>query len=188
MSESIAIRRARPADAPAIARVRVDSWRSTYRGMIPDTYLDGMQVEASTALWDRVLTAGPNATCVFVAANGADGIGFGAGNRLAEPKLGFDAELTAIYLRREFQRAGLGRQLVGAVAEAQHASGATGLITWVIAGNKAARTFYEGLGGELVVEQPFQWDGLDLVEAAYGWRDVSALVAACAPALSETGT
>jgi hypothetical protein len=47
----IAIRRARPADAPAIARVRIDSWRSTYRGIMPDAYLDGMQVEASTALW-----------------------------------------------------------------------------------------------------------------------------------------
>jgi GNAT superfamily N-acetyltransferase len=188
MSEAISIRRASPGDAPAIARVRVDSWRSTYRGMIPDAYLDGMQVEASTALWDRVLTAGPNATCVFVAAHGSDVVGFGAGNRLAAPKHGFDAELAAIYLRREFQRAGLGRRLVGAVAEAQRASGATGLITWVIAGNKAARTFYEGLAGELIVEQPFQWDGLDLVEAAYGWRDLSALVAACAPAFSESGT
>jgi GNAT superfamily N-acetyltransferase len=188
MSEPIAIRRARPGDAPAIARVRVESWRTTYRGMIPDAYLDGMKVEASTALWDRVLTAGPNTTCVFVAAHGSDVVGFGAGNRLGEPKHGFDAELTAVYLRREFQRAGLGRQLVGAVADAQLANGAAGLITWVIAANKPARTFYEGLGGELIVEQPFQWDGLDLVEAAYGWRDLPALVAASTPALSETGT
>jgi len=184
----VGIRRARPGDAPAIARVRVDSWRTTYRGMIPDAYLDGMQVEASTALWDRVLTAGPNTTCVFVAVNDSDVVGFSCGNRLVEPKHGFDAELAAVYLRREFQRAGLGRQLVGAVAEAQRANQATGLITWVIAGNKAARTFYEGLGGELVVEQPFQWDGMDLVEAAYSWRDLDALAAACTVALSESGT
>ena len=184
----MSIRRATAGDAPAIARVRVDSWRSTYRGMIPDAYLDGMQVDASTALWDRVLTAGPNTICVFVAANDSDVVGFSCGNRLAEPKHGFDAELTAIYLRREFQRAGLGRQLVGAVVEAQRANGATGVITWVIAGNTAARTFYEALSGELVVEQPFQWDGLDLVEAAYGWRDLDALAAACAVAMSETGT
>ena len=185
---AISIRRASPGDAPAIARVRVDSWRSTYRGMIPDAYLDGMQVDASTALWDRVLTAAPNTTCVFVAASGSDVVGFSAGNRLAEPKHGLDAELTAIYLRREFQRTGLGRQLLRAVVEAQRASGATGLITWVIAANKPARTFYEGLGGELIVEQPFQWDGMDLVEAAYGWRDLPALIAASTPALSETGT
>ena len=185
MSEPIAIRRARAGDAPAIARVRVDSWRSTYRGIMPDAYLDGMQVEASTALWDRVLTAGPNTTCVFVAERGSDVVGFAAGNRLVELKHGFDAELTAIYLRPEFQGAGLGRQLTGAVAEALRANGATGLVAWVIAANKRARRFYESLGGEVVFEQPFQWDGLDLVEVAYGWRDLDALIGACAVALSQ---
>lgn len=184
----VSIRRASAGDAPAIARVRVDSWRSTYRGMIPDAYLDGMQVEASTALWDRVLTAGPNTTCVFVAEHASDIVGFSCGNRLAEPKHGFDAELAAVYLRREFQRIGLGRQLVRAVVEAQRGLAATGLVTWVIAGNKPARAFYESLDGELVVEQPFQWDGMDLVEAAYGWRDLPALAAACTAALSEAGT
>ncbi len=186
-AQRLAVRRATPGDAPGIARVRVESWRSTYRGMIPDAYLDGMKVEASTALWDRVLAAGPNTTCVFVAEHGTDIVGFAAGNRLPDAKHGFDAELTAVYLRREFQRAGLGRRLVGAVADAQIGQGATGLLTWVIAGNKPARAFYEGLGGEIVVEQPFQWDGMDLVEAGYGWRDLSALAAACTTAFSETG-
>ena len=184
----VSIRRATPGDAPAIARVRVDSWRTTYRGMIPDAYLDGMQVEASTALWDRVLNAGVNTTCVFVAVYDSDVVGFSCGNLLKETKHGFDAELAAVYLRREFQRAGLGRQLVGAVAKAQREVGATGLITWVIAANKPAREFYQQLGGELVVEQPFNWDGMDLVEAGYGWRDLAQLAALCSPMLSERET
>ena len=49
---------------------------------------------------------------------------------------GLDAELTAVYLRGAFQRAGVGRRLVREVAQAQRAHGATGLIVWVIAGNK----------------------------------------------------
>ena len=156
------IRRATAGDAPAIARVRIDSWRTTYRGLIPDAYLDGMQVDASTALWDRVLTAGPNTTSVFVAEHDADDRRLRLRHTCcAEPKHGLDAELAAVYLRREFQRAGLGRRLVAAVVDAQRAHGATGSLTWVIAGNKAARAFYESLGGELLVEQPFQWDGMD---------------------------
>ncbi len=39
---AIDIRRATAQDAAAIARVRIDAWRVTYRGMIPDAYLDGM--------------------------------------------------------------------------------------------------------------------------------------------------
>ena len=173
----IAVRRAIAGDAPGIARVRVDSWHATYRGMIPDAYLDGMQVEASTAIWDRVLTAGPNTTSVFVAEHAGEVVGFASGAMPKEPKHDLDAELVAIYLRREFQHAGFGRQMVGAVVDAQREHGATGLLTWVIAGNKAARAFYERLGGELLVEQPLQWDGMDLIEAGYGWRDLSALAA-----------
>jgi GNAT superfamily N-acetyltransferase len=176
---AITLRRAAAGDAPAIARVRVESWRTTYRGKIPDAYLDGMQVDASTAIWDRVLTAGPNTTSVFVAERADEIVGFASGAMLKEPKYGSDAELVAIYLRSEFQHVGLGRRLVGTVVDAQSAFGATGLLTWVIAGNKVARTFYERLGGELLVEQPFQWDGMDLVEVGYGWRDLRALAEAC---------
>ena len=176
---AITVRRAAASDAPAIARVRVESWRTTYRGMIPDAYLDSMQVDASTAIWERVLGAATPVVSVFVVAHDATVVGFAAGNRLAEPKHDLDAELTAVYLRPDYQRAGLGHRLVGAVVEAQRAHGATGMIVWTIAGNKSARAFYEQLDAELLVEQPFQWDGMDLVEAGYGWRDLAALAAAC---------
>ena len=115
----------------------------------------------------------------LVAEHDADIVGFSCGAPLQPTKHGFDSELAAVYLRRDFQRAGLGRRLVGAVVEARRAQAATGLLTWVIAGNRGARAFYEGLGGELIVEQPFQWDGMDLVEAGYVWRDLNVLVAAC---------
>jgi GNAT superfamily N-acetyltransferase len=147
-----------------------------------------MDLDASTALWERVLAAESSAASVFVAAHGDEVIGFAAGNALAEPKHGADAELTAVYLRREFQRAGVGRRLVAAVVDAQRERGATAMIVWLIAGNKAARSFYEGLGAQLVIEQPFQWDGLDLVEAGYLWRDLGALASACAPAASSPST
>ena len=88
------------------------------------------------------------------------------------PSTASNAELSAVYLVRDAQRAGVGRRLVAAVAAAQQAHGATGLIVWVIAGNKAARAFYEKLGAELLIEQPFTWDGMDLVEAGYGSRDL----------------
>ncbi|HEY1327905.1 MAG TPA: GNAT family N-acetyltransferase [Casimicrobiaceae bacterium] len=184
----IAIRPATAADAQAIARVRIESWRTTYRGLIPDSYLDSMQVDASTAMWQRVLTAQNTTASVFVATRGGEVVGFACGNRLAEPKHGADAELTAVYLRPELQRAGIGRQLVAAVVEAQRQHGATAMIVWLIAGNKAARSFYEALGARLVIEQPFQWDGLDLVEAGYVWQDLPELAAACAAAVSSSST
>jgi len=172
------LRLATLADAPAIAQVRVDAWRTTYRGMIPDAYLAAMRVEESIALWERVLSAPPNRTNTLVAEIDGNVVGFASGMMLAEPKHGFDAELSAVYIVRDSQRAGIGRRLVAAVAAAQRAHGATGLIVWVIAGNKPARAFYEKLGAELLIEQPFTWDGMDLVETGYGWRDLGPLVTA----------
>ena len=176
----IVIRPASAADAEPIARVRVDSWRETYRGMIPQAYLDAMKLEESRALWEKVLTAGSKAVSICVAEHGAQIVGFASGNMLAQPKHGFDAELSAVYVRREFQHAGIGRRLVSETAIALSQLNATGMIVWVIAGNKRARAFYERLGAKLVVEQAFQWDGMDLMEAGYGWRTLDTLVQSAA--------
>jgi len=178
VSQGITIRRATAEDAEAIARVRIDGWRRSYKGIVPQTSLDAMSVEASLPLWQRVLAAPGDVASVFVAERDGDVVGFAAGNRLGEPKLGFDAELTAIYLAQDVQRHGLGRRLVGTIAAERASHGASGMIVWVLAGNKNARAFYEALGAGLVVEQPFDWDGMPLVEAGYGWRDLGALVEA----------
>lgn len=173
------VRPAIAGDAAAIARVRIEAWRATYRGLIPDAYLDSMDLETSIDLWNRVLTSGSSATSVFVADSGGEVIGFAAGNLLAEPRHGLNAELTAVYLRREFQRAGLGHKLICAVAHAQQALGASGLIVWVLSGNRNARAFFEHLGAALLVEQPFEWDGMPLTEAGYGFSAIGALADAC---------
>jgi predicted N-acetyltransferase YhbS len=62
---TIHIRTARPTDADAIASVHIDSWRTTYRGIIPDEYLDNMNVQARANFWRKELTAQDNP--VFVA-------------------------------------------------------------------------------------------------------------------------
>jgi GNAT superfamily N-acetyltransferase len=171
----VTVRTATVDDAVAIARVRVESWRSTYKGMIPQAYLDGMSVETSAALWGKALAAANHRTHTFVAEDPEGIVGFSSGVVLPEPKQGFMSELAAIYLRPAYQRNGLGTRLVSVVADALAAHGATNMIVWVIAANAQARKFYTALGAELVIEQPFQWDGMDLVEAGYGWQDLAAL-------------
>ena len=183
---ALTLRRATVDDAQAIAKTRIDGWRASYRGLIPDAYLDAMELESSRALWEKILSVDAPTAMVVVATRDAEVVGFAAGNILREPKQGLEAELTGIYVRREFQRGGIGHMLVGAVVAALRAQHPNGIVVWVLAGNKPARAFFEQLGAELLAEQTFQWDGIDLVEAAYGWRDLDALAAACAnPALPQ---
>jgi ribosomal protein S18 acetylase RimI-like enzyme len=178
--KEINLRRANVADAEAIAAVRIESWLATYRGMIPDAYLDSMQLEESIIHWRTILEALPAAgerICVFVAESEGQVIGFASGMLLPEPKLDMKAELTAVYLRPAWQRSGIGRRMVQKVARTLQAQGSNSLLVWVIAENAIARNFYEELGGALLLEQKFSWDSLDLMEAGYGWRDLSVLMA-----------
>jgi len=175
---TLEIRPANVGDAPAIARVRIDGWRTASRGLVPDASLDAMDVDTSVTLWQRILAAGPNTTSVFVADDDGEVVGFAASHMLEEPRHDLDAELSAVYVRRDRQHAGVGRRLVSAVARAQRGHGASGLIVWTLAGNKTARAFFEALGATLVAEQPFEWDGLRLTEAGYGFADLDALAAA----------
>jgi hypothetical protein len=57
------IRGARVANAPKIARVHVDSWRSTYAGIVPANFLASMSCERFEARW-----------CGWMGAPGRDGI------------------------------------------------------------------------------------------------------------------
>jgi len=171
----VTVRRATVDDAALIAQVRIDSWRAAYRGMIPDAYLDGMKVEDSTRMWTRVLDAASDAACTFVAEVEGELVGFAAGITLAERKLDFDAELTALYVLPSAQRAGIGRRLLTEVAATLGAAGAPNMLVWVLAQNGKARDFFVHLDARLLAEQTFKWDELDLIEVAYGWRDIQSI-------------
>jgi ribosomal protein S18 acetylase RimI-like enzyme len=178
--KEVSLRHATVADAAAIAAVRIDSWLATYRGVMPDAFLDGMKLEDSVVHWRTILEALPAAgerICVFVAESGGVIIGFASGMLLAQPKHGMGAELTAVYLLPEWQRSGIGRRMVQKVARTLQAQGSDSLLVWVIANNTMARNFYEELGGALLVKQKFNWDGLELMEAGYGWQNLSVLMA-----------
>ncbi|WP_230405247.1 GNAT family N-acetyltransferase [Undibacterium rugosum] len=178
--KEVSLRRATVGDAEAIAAVRVESWQTTYRGMIPDSYLDEMRVEDSFLHWKTVLEALPTAgdrACVYVAESEGHIIGFASGMLLERAKHGFSAELSAVYLRPAWQRSGIGRRMVQKVARTLQAQGAQNLLVWLISGNNVARNFCEELGAEFILEQEFSWDGVDLKESGYGWRDLSVLLA-----------
>src|SRR6204780_3076727 len=66
----IAIRKARPADAVAIAAVHVAAWRNTYPGILPDSYLAKLSVSRQAVYYDHAIRSG---TGVMVAiASGID--------------------------------------------------------------------------------------------------------------------
>jgi len=62
---------------------------------------------------------------------------------------------------------------MAAVALALHDQGHQGASLWVLRDNRAARCFYECLGGEVIGEKEDRRGAVTLFELAYGCRDLS---------------
>ncbi|WP_420595025.1 GNAT family N-acetyltransferase [Deinococcus sp.] len=170
----IELRPAVSADAPALARVHVQSWAETYQGLMPDGFLSGMtsqtMQERRQTLWTQTLEEGQDV--VLVAVQGGEVVGFASGG--PTDFAGYDAELFTLYLLKSAQGTGIGRALVRELAQALGAAGHASLLLWVLNVNPT-RGFYERLGGVLIGEKTVSVRGGELREVAYGWADVGAL-------------
>jgi ribosomal protein S18 acetylase RimI-like enzyme len=155
-------------DAAGIAWVYVATWRTTYRGLLPDDFLASLSEEHYTERWRRVI--GDGSSRVFVVDLPEGIVGFGSGGRERAGESGFAGELYALYVLDEAQRSGHGRELVRAVAGALREMEMPGMIVWVLRDNAAARRFYERLGGVYVRAQPTTIGSTTFEEVAYGWR------------------
>jgi GNAT superfamily N-acetyltransferase len=164
------IRPAQPEDAAGIAAVQVASWRTTYCGIVPDGYLDGMSVEVGATRWvANLATAG---ALNYIAEDESGIIGFASGGRLREPVGEYDAELWAIYLLQEKQGGGIGRRLVQTLADALLAAGYRSMIVWVLQDNSAVN-FYKRMGATAVTGKMIEIGGVALPDLALGWKDLS---------------
>lgn len=154
------IRQATVDDAEAIANVHVSAWQETYRGIIPDDYLNQLSTEKRTAAWRELLVGG----LVFVAVDAKGLIGFAHGKQNQSEST--EGELSAIYLLRSYQGRGIGRALVNRVVRQLEEHGVTSLIIAVLADNPACH-FYERLGGIRVSECVIERGGKELKEYVY---------------------
>ena len=162
----IQIRPAEKADAPGVARVHVQSWQETYKGIIPDHYLAGLSVAKRTIFW-RDLIAEAKQHALFVALD-EDVVGFVNGGPSRSPDLPFDAELYAIYLLRSHQGMGVGERLFDAVTAWIKHSGFESMMLWVLRDNPTLG-FYQHLGGHIVSSKHIEIGGVQLEEVAVGW-------------------
>ena len=172
---NMTVRVATPADAGSIARVHIDSWRTTYAGVVPAEYLANLSYERRESRWYETLTANQPAECIFVAEEGGNVVGFASGGPERDGDVTYRGELYTVYLLEEHQNRGLGRRLVSAVAQRLLADGFSSMLVWVLEDNHGARRFYESLGGVLVGRKTVAIGGSDLVEVSYGWKDIAGL-------------
>jgi len=169
----ITIRAARPADARAIARLDVETWRTTYAGMLSTAYLVGLSERRRELGWRGVILREPRDVRVAVDPDGAI-CGFGS----CGPNRGdrfFTGEVFTLYVAADWQNQGIGRRLLIALLRRLVAAGRRSAIVWVLRDNPS-RFFYERLSAQQVSRKTLPVGGAAVEAVGYGWHDLPAFL------------
>ena len=162
------IRHAAPGDARGIAEVHVSSWRTSYRGIVPDARLDALDVESRVLFWETKLE-----TC-FVSVDDGVITGFVSAGPAQNDELGADGEIYAIYLVEAAKKQGIGRRLMYEAVCSLREAGCRSVSLWLLKENPA-RGFYERFGGRITGEKPYVTGGFTLPAIGCKWDDIDTL-------------
>ncbi|WP_221564764.1 GNAT family N-acetyltransferase [Alkalihalobacillus sp. TS-13] len=94
------IRRAKREDIGQIAEVHVASWKTTYRGIVSDTFLDSLTSEQKISQWTRNLEQ--DDSILLVAVEAGQVVGFVSAGKSRSDHFPFEAEIYAIYILKDY--------------------------------------------------------------------------------------
>lgn len=138
----IHVRRAAEADAAQLAEIHVAAWRATYRGVMTDEYLDGLDVGRATSAWRRNIREPAEGIIHLVVQGGHAVAGFailGPAPADADPGTG---QLYAINVHPDWWSQGIGSVLFAAAEQELMELGYERAFLWVAQGNERAIRFY----------------------------------------------
>ena len=141
-----AVRAATVRDAAEIAAIHVRSWQAAYKGLLPQDYLDELDVSARVEGWRRTLCATDwSRSGVMVVHPERELLGFaGFGpTRDNDDDGSAVAEIRSIYLLPEAWGKGFGKRLMCSALTRLASAGYTQATLWVLQANSRARRFYE---------------------------------------------
>ncbi len=177
------IRPADISDAATIAALHVHGWQSSYRGLVPDAYLDKLSIEQKTLWWQNKLQNEKARELLLLEQQGhvVGFCSFGPRDTPLKSDQGrmprFAAEIYAIYLHADIRRTGMGTKLLAAAAQKLQQKHFGGLVLWVLVKNLPAVAFYKKLGGQPLEKKSIEIGGVTLTEQAYGFAPLTALIA-----------
>ncbi|AWC28427.1 N-acetyltransferase family protein [Bacillus cytotoxicus] len=166
----IKIRIARKEDIPSIAKVHVDSWRTTYSGLLPKEILENMTYRRREKQWENIFKQNISKQYRYVAET-TDGeiVGFIDGGGERTGNYSCDGELYAVYLIKEYQGYKIGQRLFQMMISEFIKYDIHSVLVWVVS-NNPSKLFYEKFEPERVDTKMIEKWGVE--ETAYCWRDI----------------
>lgn len=164
------IRKASIYDSIGITKVYVETWKTAYRGIIDQDYLENLNYEKHKRNFMNLLSS---EKLVFVAESKiGEIVGFSI------PEVGKDDNgkirglISSLYVLDRYQGEGVGQLLATKAASALIKSKIKSMIIWVLKDNPACG-FCEALGGTPKETRLDQIGGVDYVSIGYVWDSIT---------------
>lgn len=136
------IRNKKETDIESLAKVHYETWITTYKGIVPDSYLDSLSLESYIEKHHMF-----NAPCIVAEVDGKV-VGFLMYSKDKDEDTSDKCgEIMVIYLLQEYQHKGIGTRLMNE-AEERMKSEFDQLSLWVLEDNIPTVKFYEKMGFE----------------------------------------
>jgi 3-deoxy-manno-octulosonate cytidylyltransferase (CMP-KDO synthetase) len=164
----ITYREAKFEDIPQIARVHVESWQKSFKGITPQEHLDKMSVETRIEKFEQAFSQNTFYK-MFVAETAEKQIVGFADFGAAQIDKSFDAQLFAIYFLPEFQRKGIAANLFRRCRREMAAHGFESMCLDTLE-ISPYRKFYDKMGGHVVGESHHNIAGIEFKTLIYGWE------------------
>jgi GNAT superfamily N-acetyltransferase len=139
------IREATADDAPTIAKLHASSWQATYRGIMPDHYLEHEALDERIDYWTtRLRIPAQLDRLVLIAECDGNPAGFACGERETDSQYG--VLLNNLHVSPAYHGRGMGKSLVEAIERWARDLGEKQLYLYVFEENRQAISFYERQG------------------------------------------
>ncbi len=147
------IRKCEEADIPSVMHIVTISWNETYRGIVPDDYLNKMP-KTEEERTKKAIERFQNGEKQFVLEINKEIVGFIRYGKSEDPEFTNCGEIIAFYILKKYHGFGLGRKLFETAVQELKKEGFDKMIIACLEGNPTGE-FYKHMGGKYIKDSMF---------------------------------
>ncbi|MDX8345253.1 GNAT family N-acetyltransferase [Rossellomorea sp. YZS02] len=131
-------RKAELHDAKGLASVHINSWRTTYQGIVSQEYLQSLSIGEKEDKWVQILSGAHDTYVCTMEDNKIAGF-----VSIGKERSGvYEGELYAIYILKEYQGRGIGEKLFELAISKLKKQGFNSMWIWVLKENPSKHFYY----------------------------------------------
>lgn len=135
-------------DLLAVSKIKIEGWQTAYKNIIADEYLNSLNINEHVKKFKQFV--GNDNFLVALIDDKVVGFCRFVDNNSFSPNIAdIDCELTAIYVRPDLKRQGIGTEMFNYVIDKFKIQHKKKMILWCLKDNIDSINFYKHIGGEI---------------------------------------